>query len=370
MNKDNLKYWLAINKIPNVGPVTIKKLWDKFGSIEEAWRAGEKSIFEIEAISKPAAKAFVENRGQVDLDAEITEIERKNISVLTLEDEDYPDNLRNIYDPPPVLYIKGKFLPVDKRAIGIVGTRRASHYGLEMASKFARELSAHGITVISGLALGIDTAAHRGALEASGRTIAALGSGVDYIYPPQNTELADQIINNGALISEFPLGEKGEKGNFPRRNRVISGLSLGVIIVEGHFDSGAMITAKFALDQGREVFAVPGNIQLEQSKGPHWLIKQGAKLVEDVQDVLEELNLQFQTSNIKTNLKSQMTKTKPANLSPEEERIYDALSAEPKHLDAISVETGLAIPQVSSTLMMLEIKKIIRQLPGKVFILS
>jgi DNA processing protein len=374
MDKNKIKYWLAINKIPNVGPVTIKKLWDKFGTLEEAWKASPRSICEVEDISKPAAKSFLENRDRANFEAELAEVEKKNVKVLTLEDDDYPKNLKNIYDPPPVLYVKGGILPSDIKAIGIVGTRRASRYGLEMARKLAEELALLGITIISGLAAGIDTSAHQGAIDAQGRTIAAMGSGIDIVYPYQNKDLAAQIERSGALVSEFPIGTKSEKGNFPRRNRIISGLSLGVIVVEGHYDSGAMITAKQALEQGREVFAVPGNVELEQSKGPHWLIKQGAKLVENVQDVLEELNIQLQTSNLKTNPKSQTDQPtnkrtyKPANLLPEEEKIFNALNQEPKHLDVIAAETGLPVQQVSSLLMMLEIRKVVRQLPGKYYI--
>jgi DNA processing protein len=216
------------------------------------------------------------------------------------------------------------------------------------------------------MALGIDTMAHQAALDAKGRTIAVFGCGVDVLYPPSNREMARKIENNGALVSEFPLGTKTEKGNFPRRNRIISGLSWGVIVVEGHYDSGAMITAKQALDQGREVFAVPGNVGLDQSKGPHWLIKNGAKLVESVEDVLEELNMaipEHRTQNIEHRAQDY------TNLSDDEKKIVSALSLEPKYIDNISTETGLPIPQVSSLLMMLEVKKMVRQLPGKMFVL-
>lgn len=365
---ERLKYWLAINTIEKLGPVTIKKLLDRFGDIEKVWRADPGDIQKIDGLNKAAAKAFLENRDKIDLESEIEKVAKNNIKVFTLEDEEYPGNLKNIYDPPPVIYVKGNILKADLKAIAIVGTRRASRYGLEFAGKLAAELASAGITVISGLALGIDTSAHKGALSAGGRTIAVLGCGVDIVYPPQNRGLAGEIEQSGAIVSEFPMGTGTEKGNFPRRNRIISGLSLGVIVVEGHFDSGAMITAKYAVDQGREVFAVPGNVQLDQSKGPHWLIKQGAKLVENVEDVLEELNLKLPTSNLK--IKSQMPKAKPDNLSPEEDKIYSSLSFEPKHLDVITNDTGLPVHRVSSHLMMMEIKKIVRQLPGKMFVLS
>jgi len=368
MNNTELKYWLSINRIPNVGPVTIKKLWETFGSIKSAWEADEKSIYKIEGISKPAVKSFLEERHKIALDEELDLMTRKGINVFTLEDEGYPSNLMNIYDPPPVLYANGKILGEDKKAIAIVGTRKASHYGKETARKLAYELSSIGFTIVSGLAAGIDTFAHKGALEANGRTLAIFGTGVDVVYPSTNKSLANEILSSGALVSEFPMGMGPEKGTFPRRNRVISGLSLGVVVVEGHYDSGAMITAKYALDQGREVFAVPGNVGLDQSKGPHWLIKQGAKLIESVEDVLDELNMVLPEKGVP---KMATKKTKDySNLPAEEQRIIKALSSEPKYIDNISAESGLSISEVSSRLMMLEVKKIIRQLPGKMFVLN
>ena len=370
MMNENLKYWLAINKIPNLGPVTIKKLWDHFGSIKEVWEADEKSIQQIEGLSKPAVRSFLDNRNKTNLETELEAIQKDKIKIYTLEDEDYPSQLKNIYDPPPVIYVKGEILKADGKAIAIVGTRKASRYGLEFARKLAAELSSLGITIVSGLASGIDSAAHRGALASKGRTIAVFGCGIDFVFPSENKYLAKEIELSGALLSEFPMGTRTEKGNFPRRNRIISGLALGVIVVEGHYDSGAMITAKEAVEQGREVFAVPGNVELDQSKGPHWLIKQGAKLVESVEDVLEELNMAMPKKM--TNDKFQMSNEGRdySNLSLEEKKIVSVLSLEAKHLDAISAETGLSIPLVSSLLMMLEIKKIVRQLPGKTFILA
>ncbi|MDD4179841.1 MAG: DNA-processing protein DprA [Candidatus Margulisbacteria bacterium] len=363
MNK-NLKYWLAMNKIDKLGPISIKRLYDHFGSIEKGWQADEKEIAGIEGLRRDAIKSFIENRTKIDLATEINKL--KDVKVLCLEDSEYPSSLKNIYDPPPVIYIKGNLLPADSKAIAIVGTRKASRYGLEMAKKFAEGLSSLGITIVSGLALGIDTAAHQGTLQAKGRTLAVLGSGVDTIYPSSNKQLAAEVEKSGAVISEFPLGAKPDTGSFPRRNRIISGLSLGTIVIEGGYDSGAMITAKYALDQGREVFAVPGNIEQEQSKGPHWLIKQGAKLVESVEDVLEELRLGMPKM---TNDQCQMTNERVSypELNEDEKKIVSLLSVEAKHLDSISAQSGLPIPQVSSLLMMMEIKKVVRQLPGKMF---
>ena len=373
---NDLKYWLGLNTIPELGPVTIKRLFDHFGSSEKVWQATDFSG--IEGLRPKAISSFLVNRAKVDLDAELAKVSSAQVKVTTLADDDYPELLKNIYDPPPVLYYRGELLKPSERSIAIVGTRRATRYGLETAAKLAGELAALGIVVVSGLAQGIDTAAHQAVVAAGGRTIAVFGTGVDVVFPADNKGLAQQIETSGALVSEFPLGERGDRSNFPRRNRIISGLSLGVIVVEGDYQSGAMITAKEALEQGREVFAVPGQIGHDQARGPHWLIKQGAKLVEDVQDVLDELNIsagggsafggQPQTSNLKTNNKTQKTITKPDNLSPEEERIYSVLSLEPKHIDAIAVEVGMAAPQAASVLMMLEIKKCVRQLPGKMFV--
>jgi len=333
--------------VEGIGPIKLAKLIKGYGSIEEV----------CGLLSAPLGKA----------EEEIKMAEAQNIKILCLEDEEYPKLLKQIHDPPPIIYLKGNLSENIKHSIAIVGTRVATHYGLETAKRFAGELSSLGVTVVSGLALGIDSAAHEGSLEAGGNTIAVLGSGVDKIYPPSNSGLAAKILDaGGALISEFPIGFPPDSWTFPQRNRIISGLSLGVIVVEGNYDSGAMITAKVALEQGREVFAVPQNIGSEQGRGPHWLIKQGAKLVESIDDVLDELQ---HVLNIKRVMKSEV-KRDYSNLKPEEQKIISYLSFEPKHIDMISNESGFSISEVSSLLLMLEVKKSIRQLPGKMFLLS
>lgn len=343
-----LKHWVAVNMVEGVGPVKIKKLLEESGSIEKV----------CQILKAPLDQA----------EEEINKALKKGITMLCPEDSDYPELLKNIHDPPPVIYVRGNLIKSDNKALAIVGTRTATRYGLETAQRLAKELSSLGITVVSGLAIGIDSAAHRGAVQNKGRTIAVLGSGADEVYPRQNQKLAESIIANGALISEFPLGMKPDTWTFPQRNRIISGLSLGVIMVEGNYDSGAMITAKLALEQGREVFAVPGNIEMEQSKGPHWLIKQGAKLVESVEDVLEEL--QHVIKIPKEALKRETKEKDLSSLNDKEKKIMSAITLEPKHIDALTQETGLPLPEVSSLLMMLEIKGFIRQLAGKMFILS
>ncbi|KAF0133529.1 MAG: DNA processing protein [Candidatus Saganbacteria bacterium] len=342
-----LKYWLAANFVQNVGPVKLKKYLQGLGSIEKV----------CEALSAP-----------IDLaEKEIKKAEDKGIKILCFDDLEYPAVLKQIYDPPSIIYVRGKIPNNIGNSIAMVGTRKATTYGLEITKKIAGELSALGINIISGLAMGIDTAAHRGALIANGQTSAVLGSGVDLIYPPSNQKLADEILKSGgALISEYPIGFPPDKWTFPQRNRIISGLSLGVIVVEGHYESGAMITAKIALEQGREVFAVPGNIGLEQTKGPHWLIKQGAKLIESIDDVLEELQ---HVININKEKAEPVALKDYSGLSEDEMKIINCLSAELLHIDDLSINSQLPISKLSSLLMMLEFKHYIKQFPGKMFTL-
>ncbi len=369
MNQDTITLWLKLNKVPELGSIGILRLWQHFGSIEAILNANKEVLETVEGIHPRIAQSIVENRGLINVDKELRQIGA--IEALTLDSADYPKSLVNIYDPPSILYCNGGLVEQDQKAIAIVGTRRASHYGLEIAKKLAAELSALGFTIISGMALGIDTAAHEGALQAGGRTIAVLGTGVDVIYPPSNKNLYHSIVEKGAVVSELMPGTAAEQWTFPRRNRIISGLSLGVIVVEGHYDSGAMITAKCALDQGREVFAIPGQIGLDQSKGPHWLIKQGAKLVETIDDVLEELNFVLPATHPNYVLRITNESSTPSHyehLPPDERKIVETLSHEPKYIDNIAHECGRPISQVSSLLMMLEMKKTVRQLPGKNYV--
>lgn len=362
MMNDNLKYWLAFNQIEQLGPITIKKLFGHFGSIKAAWLAGPGELKKVEGLRPSALQALLEGRTKISPEAEAARL--GPVQAICLEDESYPGLLKEIYAPPPVIYLNGAILKSDEKAVAIVGTRRASRYGLGLAGKLARELSGLGFTIVSGMAIGIDSAAHQGALAAGGRTIAVLGSAVDEIYPASNRGLAKEIEACGAVVSEFPLGRKPEKGFFPRRNRIIAGLSLGIVMIEGGEDSGAMITAGYALDEGREVFAVPGNLGSAGVGGPHKLIKQGAKLIESVDDIIEELKYQITNNESQKNPKYQIPELK---LNEEEKKIMSAIALEPKHLDAIAAETGLSIPQVSSTLALLEIKQLIRQRPGKIF---
>ena len=357
---ENLKYWLALNKLPNFGPATIKKLYDHFGSGEAVWNASIEEISKVEGVSKRQFDSILKGRSEIDLEKGIEEIGRQD--VLTLDDPDYPALLKNIYDPPSVLYLKGKREALSKKAIAIVGTRKPTPYGLSIAQKLASELACFGFVIVSGFASGIDSAAHRGALDAGGETIAVFGCGLDVIFPPENIGLVDKVVESGALISEFALKTPTSSWTFPQRNRIISGLSLGVIVVEGAQDSGSLITAKSALEQGREVFAIPGSIESENSRGPHWLIKQGAKLVESVADIFEELNLPMP---IPTPMPDQERDL--SGLSSPEKQIYDLLMPGALHIDAVSEKSELSPQEVSSTLMILEIKGFIRQMTGKMF---
>ena len=297
------------------------------------------------------------------------------IRTIRIGDKGYPGNLKNIHDPPKVLYVSGKILPEDDMAVALVGSRRASNYGLETCEEMAFELASFGVTVVSGMARGIDSAAHRGALKAKGRTIAVMGSGHDHIYPPENDKLYAEIAAKGAVVTEFENDMPPLPENFPQRNRIISGLSLGVVVVEAARNSGALITANFALEQGRDVFAVPGKISSHTSSGANELIKDGAKLVQSVEDVLEELAIvrEYREDSTENRVKiGKMTKAYVYNsLTEKERRVYKTLSDEPANVDDISERTGDMAPQdVSAILVKLELKKVISRLPGDNYILK
>lgn len=351
-------YWVAFNKVAGIGPTRLTALLDVCGSIEAAWKA---SIQQLQAanLDKRSQENLLLARRQIDLAAEWQRLRRAEVQVLTWEDVDYPANLREIDAPPPVLYIRGQLCAEDLMAVAIVGTRRASAYGREVAHMAATEFAHNNITVVSGLALGIDTVAHRAALDAGGRTIAVLGSGVDQVYPAQNRELANEIMTNGALVSEYPLGTRPEANNFPPRNRIISGLSRGIVIVEASQRSGALITAEFAAEQGREVFAVPGSILHPGSAGCNQLIRQGAAPFLSVNDVLDQFN--FATLSTQT-LVRQSTPTDPL-----EAQLMSILAHEACHIDDIVRRMALSPGQVSSLLTLLELKGMVRQVGGMTY---
>jgi DNA processing protein len=301
-------------------------------------------------------------RDQLDLDAEVDRLEKAQVHVLTWDAPNYPPHLRQIYNAPPVLYFRGQIEERDEWAVAVVGTRRASVYGKEATRMIATGLAQAGVTVISGMARGIDTVAHRACLDAGGRTIAVLGCGVDVVYPRENARLAAEIAGRGALVSEYALGTRPEASNFPPRNRIISGLTLGTVVVEAGLGSGALITADFAAEQGREVFAVPGNVFARGSRGVNQLIQQGAKLVSNVTDILEELNLTMVSQQ------AQVRAVIPENQT--EALLLDHLTAEPLHVDDLSRTVELPIAQVSSTLALMELKGMVRQVGGMNYVLA
>lgn len=361
---DNIEYWLALSMISGIGATRCQKLLRHFGSPQAILGANLNELQHVAGIGEYTARQIVCSRDKLDIQKEIARIKKQKISVVTFSDDNYPANLKSIFDPPIVLYVKGRLLPEDRIAIAVVGTRRPTTYGKMVAEKLSRELAEREVTVVSGLARGIDTSAHTGALSCGGRTIAVLGCGVDICYPPENRAFLDEISERGAVVSEFPMGTPPEKINFPLRNRIISGLSLGAVIVEAGHRSGALITAECALEQGREVFAVPGNIFNLGTKGTHSLIKQGAKLVENCEDIVEEIRCLRDVLPVSPVIKS----ISEVKLSPEEERVYNLLSFEPVHIDFISKQSGMSINRISPVLMNLEIKGKIRQVAGKMFL--
>lgn len=357
-----LKYWLGFNLVKGIGSAKVRALLDYFGSLELAWSANEPQLQKI-GFDKRAIDTFLTTRPTLDLDGEMRRLEAANISLLTWDNPPYPTYLREIPNPPYLLYMQGSLIEADQWAVAVVGTRRLTSYGRQMTKDLVAGLVRNNITVVSGLARGIDAIAHKTAVEMNGRTIAVLGSGLDSIYPAEHRDLAKTIINGkGAVISEYGLGAQPEAKNFPPRNRIISGLSLGVIVVEAGEKSGALITTDFALEQDREVFAVPGNANSPASKGPNRLIQQGAKLITSVDDVLEELNLRMVAEYTAVQLALPETS--------EEIALYTHLSAQPIHVDELSRETGLPTHTVSSTLTMMELKGMVNQVGGMNYILS
>jgi DNA processing protein len=353
------QYWVGFNIVPGIGPAKFRALHDFFGSAEEAWRAGEGALRQV-GLDQRALDNLLEARRQLDLAAEMARLETADIQLLTWEDDDYPAYLKEIPDPPPVLFLRGELQLQDQWAVAVVGTRRASAYGRLATEQLARDLARSGVTVVSGLARGIDSIAHQAALEAGGRTIAVLGSGLACIYPAEHRSLAERITACGALVTEFHPDTPPEAGNFPRRNRIISGLSLGVLVVEAGERSGASITANYALEQGRDVFAVPGNITSRTSIGTNRLIQRGAKLVLTAEDILEELNMTMVAEQVATQLALPATH--------EEAHLLRFLSDQPIHVDELSREAGMGVAQVSSTLTLMELKGMVRQLEGMSYI--
>jgi DNA processing protein len=359
---DETGYWIAFSVFPGIGPVRFKLLHDYFGSAKAAWESSESSLEET-GLGKNIVSSLSRFRHEFDVVAYQNKLRDLHVHAFTLLDPRYPKLLRDISDAPFVLYVKGKRSepPLDlARTIGVVGTRKITPYGTEVTRRLVSQLVSHGFTIVSGLAYGVDTVAHQTALDMGGKTIAVLGCGIDIVAPPGNARLYEDIARGGgAIVSEMPLGHRPSKGLFPARNRIISGLSLGVVVTEGAHDSGALITARNAAEQGREVFAVPGPITSPNSKGPAKLLKNGAKLVESVDDILEELGI------ISGNKFSQ--KNVPVVDTKEEQKIIDVLAAGSRHIDELVRATGLTMKVVSATITLLEMKHQVRDLGEKTY---
>lgn len=353
---------LRLALVPGVGPRIRRALLDRFGTAESVLSAAPSELREVQGVGAKLSRAIAQAREEINAEAEIGLCQSHGIEILTDAEQRYPSVLREIPDPPGVLFVRGSLLPHDSLAIGIVGTRHATPYGLRQAERLAGSLARAGLTVISGLARGVDGAAHRGALAASGRTLAVLGSGVLCIYPPEHAALAGEVMQCGALLSESPPRAAPQGGMFPQRNRIISGLSLGVIVVEAGDRSGALITARHAMEQGREVFAVPGRVDDRTSRGCHRLLRDGAKLVESADDVLEELGPLFAP----THRDDGQVVHHPAELllNDMEQKVLAAIRTESTLIDEIVMESGLPVAQVLSTLSVLEMRRLVRRLSG------
>ena len=367
---DSREALIALNMIDGVGPIRTRSLLDHFGEAPKVLAASAARIMQVRTIGEETATRIAAWEKTVDLAGELKRIQDFGCHVLIGSDENYPASLREIYDPPVVLYVKGELTTRDKNGIAMVGSRLTTPYGIETARKLAYQLAYLGVTVVSGGARGIDTAAHQGALSAKGRTIAVLGTGINLVWPPENAELYARIAANGAVITQFPFNRPADKQTFPIRNRIVAGMTLGTLVVEANLSSGALITANFATEYGRQVFAVPGRIDSPRSKGCHELIKKGAKLCEGAEDVLSEFEYLFPASNKPASINE--TGFLPAlELNEKEQVILAALKAgEETPIDDIIRATALPSSAVSVALFGLEMKRLIKQLPGKLFVKS
>jgi DNA processing protein len=359
---------VALNMVEHVGPVRLRHLLDHFGDDPAAILGASKHQLQaVRGIGEDTAESINRWEQSVDLAGELKRIADFGCRVVTRYDEEFPPSLREIYDPPAVLYVKGSLKPEDKNSVAIVGSRQTTTYGLEVARKFGYQLAYTGVTVVSGGARGIDTAAHQGALTAKGRTVAVLGTGINLVFPPENAELFERIAANGAVISQFPFNRPADKQSFPIRNRIVAGMTLGTVVVEANLTSGALITANFANEYGRQIFAVPGRIDSPRSKGCHDLIKKGAKLCEGIEDILSEFEYLFPATNRPASPAE--TGTLPGlALSDNEAKVLAVLGAgEERAVDEVIRASGLPASAVNVSLFSLEMKKLVRQLPGKIF---
>jgi DNA processing protein len=375
-NSPDVGLWLKLIRAEGVGPKTFARLLDRFGSIQRVLGASVSELMKVKGIGGKTGESIARTRDNFNSEKELAFAKKLGVWLVTIEDKRYPAALKVLYDPPPVLYVKGDFKRSDSLAVAIVGARRCSNYGMEQASRFAHFLASAGFTVVSGMARGIDTAAHRGSLSAGGRTIAVQGCGLKNIFPPENEKLFKLIAENGACISELPLEYEPLAENFPARNRIIAGLSMGVIIVEAAPRSGALLTAKAALDNEREVMAIPGRIDSPMAKGTNRLIKQGAQLIDSVEDVMEALGYIGQglknhaataAGIAQQEVEMPLFDTARLNLSDDEKIVYECLDGEPMHVEEIIAATDIGPGKVSGSLISLRLKGLIKDLPGNIY---
>lgn len=356
--------YIALNMMDGLGPVKVRALIDFLGSPQAVFEVDGARLCKVRGIGEKLCANLLAQRDEIDPSAEIERAAASGARILTPLDDEYPDSLRSIYNPPLALYIRGHLLPEDQRALGMVGSRKATHYGINVADRFAYQLAQTGFTIVSGLARGIDTAAHQGAVKAKGRTIAILGAALDQLYPPENAELADIIAAHGAVISEYPMGRPPDRQTFPYRNRIISALSMGVLVVEAGLKSGSLHTADAALEQGRSVFAVPGRIDHPSARGTHGLIKNGAKLVDNVSDILEEFELLIPTGELEKPEHPPLARLE-IPLSDVEKKIVETLWPGTLDVDSLMRAVGLTSAEMSGVLLGLEMKRVINMLPGR-----
>ena len=353
--------FIALNMVPHLGPVRLRRLLEVFGSPERVLSAKRNELQVIDGLRQILVDSLANWESVVDLTLELARIREFGATILTLDDAEYPALLREIHDPPTALYVWGKVEPRDHHALGVVGSRRTSHYGLECAKKISYQIAYAGLTVVSGLAHGIDTAAHQGALAAKGRTIAVLGTGLHHLYPAENRALAEKIVSAGAVITEFPMETTPDRQTFPMRNRIISGWGFGLLVVEAGINSGALISASQAADQGRNLYAIPGPIDRPTSHGANRLIQQGAKLVMSVDDILEDLQTLFPKA-------PELLPSRPSNIEGDLLKVYEAISSRETSIDEIIQRSGIGASSTSVALLQLEMRHLVKQLPGKYFV--
>jgi DNA processing protein len=353
--------FIALNMVPNLGPVRLRRLLDIFGSPSGVLSAKRNELRGVNGMNQALIDSLASWESVVDLQQELDRIREFGATPLTIDDADYPALLREIHDPPTVLYVWGKLEPRDHHAVGVVGSRHPSHYGLECAKKISYQIAYAGLTVVSGLARGIDTASHQGALAAKGRTIAVLGTGLQHFYPPENRALAEKIAASGAVVSEFPMDTTPDRQTFPMRNRIISGWGFGLLVVEAGTNSGALISASQAADQGRNLYAIPGPIDRPTSHGTNRLIQQGAKLVMSVDDILEDVQSLFPMA-------PELVPSKPLNLEGDLLTVYEAIASRETSIDEIIQRSGIGASSATVALLQLEMRHLVKQMPGKYFV--